>query len=357
MSGHAEAVSKDKLWGGGMSPFSISYGKMMMWYFLVSDALTFGGLLTAYGVIRHASSEPWPVGEQVFESLPGLTGSFPLIYVALMTFILIISSVTMVLAVEAGHRMDKKGVIKWMGYTVLGGIFFLSSQAWEWSHFIHGSGGGFQISTPMSVTGQDESGANITMDLNGGSWVHMTSEVGHAYEHALEHGDHIEVKGGNLIITPAHHDAHGEDAHGAHAEHGHDAHADAGPTSIPLEIVLNKFVLEHKDGKDYRKIKVTGAEAEKVMNAMSSHTLVFGANLKKNEYAVQQQYANFFFFITGFHGFHVMQGVVINIVIFLMALRGVFERRGHYEMVEKVGLFWHFVDLVWVFVFTFFYLV
>jgi cytochrome c oxidase subunit 3 len=41
----------------------------------------------------------------------------------------------------------------------------------------------------------------------------------------------------------------------------------------------------------------------------------------------------------------------------LMALKGVFEKRGHYEMVEKVGLYWHFIDLVWVFVFTFFYLI
>jgi cytochrome c oxidase subunit 3 len=102
---------------------------------------------------------------------------------------------------------------------------------------------------------------------------------------------------------------------------------------------------------------VTGEEAEKIMKNMASNTLVFGANLSKNEYAVQQQYANFFFFITGFHGFHVLQGVIINLIIFIMAMRGVFERRGHYEMVEKVGLFWHFVDLVWVFVFTFFYLV
>ena len=49
--------------------------------------------------------------------------------------------------------------------------------------------------------------------------------------------------------------------------------------------------------------------------------------------------------------------MIINIIIFLMALNGVFERRGHYEMVEKTGLYWHFVDLVWVFVFTFFYLI
>ncbi|MFM7729499.1 MAG: cytochrome oxidase subunit III, partial [Flavobacteriales bacterium] len=165
MAAHAEAVTKDQLWGGGRSPFSISYGKMMMWYFLVSDALTFGGLLTAYGVIRHASDDAWPVGEQVFESLPGLHGSYPLIYVALMTFILIISSVTMVLAVEAGHRKDKKGVIKWMLYTVLGGLFFLGSQVWEWSHFIHGSGGGFQLMKPMDVNATNEKGETINMRL------------------------------------------------------------------------------------------------------------------------------------------------------------------------------------------------
>jgi cytochrome c oxidase subunit 3 len=269
-----------------------------------------------------------------------------------MTFILIISSVTMVLAVEAGHRMDKQGVIKWMGYTVIGGFIFLGSQAWEWSHFIHGSGGGFQVSAPMTVAATDDHNQPIAMELTGGTWVHMTSDVGHAYEHALEHGDHIEISNGKLIVTPA--------AHGNHDAHGHDAHAEAhaaAPQEYPLEIVLNKYTLEHKDGKDLRKLMVTGEEAEKIMKNMASNTLVFGANLQKNEYAVQQQYANFFFFITGFHGFHVLQGVIINLIVFLMAFRGVFERRGHYEMVEKVGLFWHFVDLVWVFVFTFYYLV
>jgi cytochrome c oxidase subunit III len=350
MAAHAEAVTKDQLWGGGRSPFGISYGKMMMWYFLVSDALTFGGLLTAYGVIRHASSDPWPVGEQVFESLPGLHGSYPLIYVALMTFILIISSVTMVLAVEAGHRNDKKGVIKWMLYTVLGGFFFLGSQAWEWSHFIHGSGGGFQMLKPMDVNATNDKGETITMHLDGGTWVHMTADLGHAYEHALEHGDHIEVNGSNLVITPAHHEG---EAHGEHAEHG-DA---TQPTQHELSLILNKYTLVREGDQDMRKLSVKGEDAAKLMNNMAEGTMVFGANLSKNEYAIQQQYANFFFFITGFHGFHVFQGVIINLIIFLMAVRGVFERRGHYEMVEKVGLFWHFVDLVWVFVFTFFYLV
>jgi cytochrome c oxidase subunit 3 len=88
MAGEAtKALSNDVLWGGGRSPFSISYGKMMMWFFLVSDALTFSGLLVAYGFVRHATTESWPIGEEVFRALPFLTGSYPLIYVALMTAI------------------------------------------------------------------------------------------------------------------------------------------------------------------------------------------------------------------------------------------------------------------------------
>ena len=81
-----------------------------------------------------------------------------------------------------------------------------------------------------------------------------------------------------------------------------------------------------------------------------------GANLMQNQYG-PPDFAGFFFFITGFHGFHVFSGVCFNFLIYYQAVTGVFDRRGHYEMVEKVGLYWHFVDLVWVFVFTFFYLV
>ena len=63
------------------------------------------------------------------------------------------------------------------------------------------------------------------------------------------------------------------------------------------------------------------------------------------------------FFITGFHGFHVFSGVVFLLIIMVNAMSGLYaERRNGYEMVEKIGLYWHFVDLVWVFVFLVFYL-
>ena len=104
-----------------------------------------------------------------------------------------------------------------------------------------------------------------------------------------------------------------------------------------------------------QKTILSRAESLKQLKNNGTH-VVEGANLVENEYG-SPLFADFFFFITGFHGFHVFSGVIINIIIFFNVILGTYERRGSYEMVEKVGLYWHFVDLVWVFVFTFFYLV
>ncbi len=250
MATNTLSTEKKFTWGGGKSPFSVSYGKLMMWIFLLSDAFTFSSLLIAYGFIRYSYQSPipneivkplshvghdfveqmkqaglflqdhWPSPELVFNHFPFIHGlHLPLFFVSLMTFILIFSSVTMVLAVEAGHRMAKEEVAKYMFLTIIGGAMFLGCQAWEWTTFI------------------------------------------------------------------------GE-----------------------------------------------------------------GARLYGNPYG-PRSFAALFFIVTGFHGLHVFSGVVLNVIIYLNVLNGTYEKRGHYEMVEKVGLYWHFVDLVWVFVFTFFYLI
>jgi cytochrome c oxidase subunit 3 len=220
------AAANTKWWSGGKSPFNVEYGKLMMWYFLMSDTFTFGAFLIAYGTVR-MSSISWPDPNHVFNSFPGAGHAhLPLVFVSLMTFILIVSSVTMVLAVHEGHHGNKKGVVKWMFWTIIGGLAFLSCQAWEWNHLYH----------------------------QGAWW---------------------------------------------------------GRNPFP-----------NADGT-----------------------------------VATTNFSNFFFTITGFHGFHVFSGVIINLIALIMAQTGVFEKRGHYLMIEKVGLYWHFVDLVWVFVFLFFYLV
>jgi len=223
------AINSD--WGGGKSPFGISYGKLMMWYFLLSDTFTFAALLISYGTIRVSAAE-WADPNVVFSAFPGgfTLLNQPLVFVTLMTFILILSSVFVVLAVIEGHRENKKGVAKWLFAGIIGGVAFLACQAWEWTHLIDGA------------------------------------------SHA--HGMTINM----IDFGPGH-------------------------ENYPLS------------------------------------------------------FAQLFFLITGFHGFHVFSGVCLNIWALVKTMDGTFGRRkNHYEMIEKVGLYWHFVDLVWVFVFLAFYL-
>ena len=68
------------------------------------------------------------------------------------------------------------------------------------------------------------------------------------------------------------------------------------------------------------------------------------------------QFGSTFFMITGFHGLHVSAGVIYLLIVALKVRRGDYERKGNYQIVEIAGLYWHFVDLVWVFIFAFFYL-
>jgi heme/copper-type cytochrome/quinol oxidase subunit 3 len=107
------------------SPLSPSWGKVMMWLFLMSDAMSFAGLLCAYAAVR-MSNPLWPVPSSIL--------GVPL--TALNTFILICSSVTMVKAVAAIQKGDQTGLRKFLALTMLGGTAFLGIQAYEWTHLI-----------------------------------------------------------------------------------------------------------------------------------------------------------------------------------------------------------------------------
>ena len=301
-----------------------SYGKLMMWFFIVSDALTFSGFLASYGFSRFKFIETWPIADEVFTHVPFFHGNYPMYYVAFMTFILIMSSVTMVLAVDAGHRMLKNRVILYMFLTIIGGAIFVGSQAWEWATFIRGDYGAVETR-----------GGRILQFVNA-----ETGQRAALSEFAAEiPGDRVqhERKNGLWFSTES-----------------------SLPTYTVEEVVEglrsnpNILIRTEQINEEGEKVLLTRTETlEKIKDAT---LVVEGANLIRNEYG-SRLFADFFFFITGFHGFHVFSGVVINVIIFFNIILGTYERRGHYEMVEKVGLYWHFVDLVWVFVFTFFYLV
>jgi len=102
-----------------------SWGKLGMWLFLAGDAMSFGGLIVGYGILRHASNN-WPVPKDVL----GIN------LTAFMTFLLIVSSVWMVLALAAIQEGDKPKFKKFLGLVILGGLLFLGCQAYEWTHLI-----------------------------------------------------------------------------------------------------------------------------------------------------------------------------------------------------------------------------
>ena len=184
-----------------------SWAKLGMWVFLAGDAMSFGGLLAAYGAFRYASPD-WPLPSSVLGVQ--LTG--------LMTFLLICSSVTMVKALAAIKDGDRASMCRFLALTILGGVVFLTLQAYEWTHLID--------------------------------------------------------RGLGLTENP------------------------------------------------------------------------WGAS----------QFGTTFFMTTGFHGCHVFGGVVYLSCVLTKGLQGGYSATD-YNGVETVGLYWHFVDLIWILVFTFVYLV
>jgi cytochrome c oxidase subunit 3 len=205
-------------WSSDREAFRVSWGKAMMWIFLLSDTFVFSCFLTGYMTVRISSTVPWPNASEVFALTIG-GAEVPLILIAIMTFVLITSSGTMAMAVNFAYRRERMPAAVLMLVTAALGASFVGMQAFEWTKLI------------------------------------------------VEEG--------------------------------------VRPWGNPL-----------------------GAA----------------------------QFGSTFFMITGFHGLHVSAGVIYLLVVALRVLRGRYEKSGNYQAVEIAGLYWHFVDLVWVFIFALFYL-
>ena len=204
-------------WSSDRQAFKVSWGKAMMWIFLLSDTFVFSCFLTGYMTVRTGSAVPWPNASHVFSLNVGGT-ELPLLLIAIMTFVLITSSGTMAMGVHFAYRRDRVNAATMMILTAGLGETFVGMQAFEWT----------------------------------------------------------------------------------------------------------KLILEG--------VRPWG-------NPMGA-----------------AQFGSSFFMITGFHGLHVTIGVIYLLTVAVRLLRGRYEKTGNYQIVEIAGLYWHFVDLVWVFIFALFYL-
>ena len=139
----------------------------------------------------------------------------------------------------------------------------------------------------------------------------------------------------------------------AHTEHGRYLEGDGHDIKAGDIFVPGDSYLIHKHDGHWGNLpyEVLDADGKNMMDNS-------GNKMVKQQSFGPKAFGALFFFITGFHGFHVLSGVLFLIIICVNSATGLYvARKNGYEMVEKIGLYWHFVDLVWVFVFLVFYLI
>ena len=119
--GETHVVAGESLWGGGGSPYAIGSKKLGMWLFIMADSLTFAACLVGYSYLRLASPD-WP---RPFEWNSILNA-------IIMTACLLSSSLTMVMAVAAASRQDRKKAVRYILLTIVGGVAFIILHAQEW---------------------------------------------------------------------------------------------------------------------------------------------------------------------------------------------------------------------------------
>src|SRR6266536_6143579 len=123
-------------WSSDQRAFkNVSWGKAMMWIFLLSDTFIFSCFLLSYMTTRMSTIVPWPNPSEVFALTIG-EKKIPLILIAIMTFILISSSGTMAMAVNFGYRRDRVKTATLMLATAAFGATFVGMQAFEWTKLI-----------------------------------------------------------------------------------------------------------------------------------------------------------------------------------------------------------------------------
>jgi cytochrome c oxidase subunit 3 len=335
--------------------FEFTSGKLGMWLFLISDAMAFIGFLGAYMVLRMSTADslsPTPTDFTV-PWKPVWGPHLDLIYTGLNTFVLIISSVTMVKALAAFQDgFINKGKMFLLA-TIAGGSFFVGFQVWEWNHLIHEGTTMSGLRLPeldaaverAKLNGSDAPRVEIAQQLFGG-------RKGVQDWDAQKLENFTEAEYVNLPVEVV--DAERGDFRVRHPGVVHMA-----SFSVPS---FTKWVEEtDEDGKivkvkkpSYPKNSIDLYTARREAAEEGSRADVLAAQREEGA-RVANMFAATFFLLTGFHGLHVLIGVIYLWVIFFRARAGAYGPHNN-SPVEIVGLYWHFVDLVWVLLFMLIYL-
>jgi len=285
----------------------LSRGKLIMWLFLSTEIMFFAALLGSYVVLRFGAAV-WPKPHHVHLSEP--IGAFN-------TFVLICSSVTVVLALEAA-RANKRSLAKiWMLTTLILGGLFLGIKAYEYSaKFSHG----IYPAAPRGLIYERPDlyyGSAVRARLSDPAIIEQMKELDARPESELT----AEEVTGRRRLAQVRKMAMAVDQQ-----------------AFDLAVIADQVMPlpnEAAGGHGH------GGGLNETFSWLQLPIVIPGGNM----------WASTYFLLTGFHAVHVIVGLIVFSILLLYELGP-----KHAGMIENAGLYWHFVDLVWIFLFPLLYL-
>ena len=298
------------------SPQQQSYsGKLGMWLFLVQEVLFFSGLFCAYAVYRANHPEIFVYAHYYLDTTMG----------AINTAVLIFSSFTMALAVRAAQKSQQGTLVVCLILTILCAFTFMGIKYVEYSH----------------------------KWKDGLLWGHHYDPAypppvdGHGGEHGTAHGE-------------AEDDAHAEHAaESTDGDHAADTETEADENAAKPENEASETSSEAPDANiPITPATATGTQLPKPGVATTETVAVAGPLARPAEPSPKnvQIFFGIYFMMTGLHGIHVVAGIIVLVWLLRRSIRGDFSSE-YNAPVDLVGLYWHLVDLVWIYLFPLLYLI
>jgi cytochrome c oxidase subunit 3 len=315
----------------------MSNGKLAMWMFLVTEIMFFTALIGVYIILRNGTPNAspafhWPKPHEVH--LVEWIGAFN-------TFVLIASSLTVVLAHYSVHKKNFKHATLYVGATLALGAVFLVVKGFEYTakfqHDILPGHIGELVTDKTKPTGNEHADERAYLQrLHREKQFHT---VGMQYVNRVREqltGVVVAATGKESIAKVTEEDVASQ------------------PPHVKECYELLQKMNGKDDGKGHYTPPLSPAEVGDAVNEI----------LEKHEGKVQLSpaipfgnlWASCYFAMTGFHALHVLGGLVVFAIILSMGLRNKLGPK-HESMLELVGLYWHFVDIVWIFLFPLLYLV
>ena len=279
--------------------------KLGMWLFLATEILFFGGLFACYAVLRVHNPVVFSYASQYLDTVMG----------GINTCVLIASSLTMALAVRYAQLGKRGALVLCLWLTMGGAVGFLVIKYFEYTHKIHDH---LVWGTTFYVPPADDAELK-DMVLHGEEAVDapllaLPQEQSAAAARTAAMADVVNMPEETAsTVTPA----------------------ALGPTGLSFKPAEEEAAIEAKDSQDH------AAKAHLADPEMPVNTHLFFA---------------IYFAMTGLHGFHVIVGMIVIGWLILRATRGEFGPR-NFTAVDLGGLYWHIVDLIWIFLFPLFYLI